>query len=111
MNGDVKQCEACGGSMSRPRWRNGKLDSSWKNRKYCSSKCYGKANEIAEPSIQTLRKRDQRRLKAEKCQECGSTENVHRHHAKDEVMILCQKCHTAEHMKDGTWGRQGSQMA
>lgn len=105
MTGETKRCETCGGVMTRPRWKNGKLDSTWKNRRYCSSQCYGKANEKANPSLPTLRKRDQRRLPTTECQHCGQTTRLQRHHGNKQVVVLCQKCHTAEHMKDGTWGR------
>ena len=121
MNGNTKQCETCGGTMIRPRWKNGKLDSTWKKGKYCSSKCYGKANMKANPNLATIRKRDQRSIKTEQCEECGlrpvpmmqqetfQTKNqinkqclegvqadLQRHHVGRAVKILCQKCHTKE---------------
>ena len=49
----------------------------------------------------------------DKCDHCGGTTILQRHH-KDgnaynnnltNVEILCQKCHVAEHMRMGTWGK------
>lgn len=109
----VKSCEICGKEMVQPRWKNGKLDSTFKERRFCGIACYGKANEIENPTIQTVRKRDGRKIQANECEKCGATATLQRHHV-DKVfsMVLCQKCHTAEHMKDGTWGRsKGRQLA
>lgn len=106
----VKHCEICGKEMIQPRWKNGKLDSTFKNRRFCSTTCYGKSNEIEDPSIQTVRKRDGRKITVSICEKCGSTKNLQRHHVNKRLsMILCQECHTAEHMKDGSWGRSKGQ--
>lgn len=53
------------------------------------------------------RKQAQRKHKAEKCQVCGSTERVQRHHpdilnTPSVVMILCEKCHIIEDQRIGT---------
>jgi protein-arginine kinase activator protein McsA len=45
------------------------------------------------------------------CEHCGSTSHLQRHHPNlqdaTSVVILCQTCHAAEHVRLGTWG-QGS---
>jgi len=51
--------------------------------------------------------------KAEACERCGSTEILQRHHkdrnrennAPKNIEILCQQCHTNEHIKAGDWGK------
>jgi hypothetical protein len=56
----------------------------------------------------------QRRFKAEVCLLCGVKKRLQRHHkdqnptnnSPNNIMILCQTCHTQIHMIDGTWGRK-----
>src|SRR5437762_7865470 len=42
------------------------------------------------------------------CAHCGITCNLQRHHPNlqdaTSVVILCQRCHAAEHVRLGTWG-------
>lgn len=42
----------------------------------------------------------------DKCEKCGSAENLQRHHSDyskpTEVQILCQACHVKADLKDGT---------
>ena len=81
---------------------------------YCSPECYGKAKEIANPSHETARKRAGRDRPLDKCDICGTTKDLQRHHVgpyskATKVRVLCQKCHTREHMKRGDWGRDGEQ--
>lgn len=105
-----KHCENCGAIMIQPRWENGKLDSTFKDRKFCGSKCYGTANMVESPTLSTIRKRDQRTTTATVCKQCGSTENIQRHHEGGKLKaILCQTCHTAVHVNAGTWGHGGNQ--
>jgi hypothetical protein len=57
----------------------------------------------------TIRKQSQRieRLSGKSCAQCGSTENLQRHHrtyTETDYVILCQECHKNEHVKDGSWG-------
>ena len=55
----------------------------------------------------------QRQIKAKTCEMCGGTKTPQRHHkdgdatnnAKDNLIVLCQKCHTTVHMLNDTWGR------
>jgi 5-methylcytosine-specific restriction endonuclease McrA len=56
----------------------------------------------------------QRRFKAEVCLLCGVKKRLQRHHkdlnptnnSPNNIMILCQTCHTQIHVIDGTWGRK-----
>jgi hypothetical protein len=49
----------------------------------------------------------------EKCESCGTKENLQRHHINLDTMdnsihnlvVLCQSCHAAVHIKENTWGR------
>ena len=112
----MKYCEYCGKPMERPRWSNGELDSTWNNRRFCSSRCYGdwiiSQNRAKRKSG---RKRAQRLFPKVTCEICGSTLNLQRHHrdnnplnnARDNVIVVCQICHKNEHMKAGTWGIRG----
>ena len=45
-------------------------------------------------------------IKEFKCENCGSTKNLRRHHTKynelqnqDEIIIVCESCHTKIHMR------------
>lgn len=56
------------------------------------------------------RKRAQRAFpKPSACERCGTTSQLHRHHPNlqdaTSVVILCQRCHAAEHVRRGDWGR------
>lgn len=61
----------------------------------------------------TGRKAAQRLYDADRCDRCDSTNGVQRHHIDRDPMnndpsnveVLCQACHTADHMRDGTWGK------
>ena len=60
--------------------------------------------------IATLRKQSQRlcNLEGKCCSICKSTDNIQRHHVKlkpEEIILVCQGCHTKIHMKDGSWGK------
>ena len=58
-------------------------------------------------------KQAQRKFKVEKCEICGGSKTLQRHHkdgnrlnnSAENVQILCQECHKNEHMKKGTWGK------
>jgi hypothetical protein len=56
-----------------------------------------------------VRKRAQRAVPAMTiCDDCGAVDNLQRHHPDylrpEEVIILCQRCHTNIHLLFGTWG-------
>jgi hypothetical protein len=55
------------------------------------------------------RKRAQRAFpKLNACEHCDNTSRLQRHHPNlqdaESVVILCQPCHAAEHVRLGTWG-------
>lgn len=60
-------------------------------------------------SVVAMRKRAQRAIRLVACERCGATEDLQRHHpdraTPDVAEVLCQNCHTAEHMATGTWGK------
>lgn len=64
-------------------------------------------------SKNTGRRQAQRMYEASQCARCGGTATLQRHHqdgnplnnAPDNILILCQKCHTEEDMRTGRWGR------
>lgn len=109
----IKQCITCGGEMIQPRWANGKLDSTFKNRKFCSIEC-SKLFALKSPAITPSagRVRAQKMYTLKPCKICGN-EHSQRHHVdgnptnnlSENIMFLCQKCHVAEHVKEGTWGK------
>lgn len=110
-----KYCEQCGKLMVQPRWKNGKKDSTFQKRRFCSSRCYGDWVMEQNKSLTKAasRKRAQRvHTKMKKCSECGSTENLQRHHEDHQdacsVDILCQNCHTKREMELGRWGRSAT---
>lgn len=53
------------------------------------------------------------------CALCGGIEILQRHHkdgnpsnnSRENVQVLCQKCHTATHMETDTWGKGKVKMA
>lgn len=57
----------------------------------------------------TVRKQAQRAVALEKCEACGATENLQRHHPDYSqpllVQVLCQTCHTKAHQEMGDWGK------
>lgn len=60
----------------------------------------------------TGHKAAQRMFMVDKCETCGGTTILQRHHidrdptnnVPQNVQILCQECHKNTHMADGTWG-------
>lgn len=58
-------------------------------------------------------KQAQRAFNLTSCQECGTKDNLHRHHkdrdrlnnTPENIAILCHPCHAKEHAKQGDWGR------
>ena len=78
--------------------------------KFCSLKCCWKKQTTNHPSKWAARKRAQRAIPLVKCEECGSTNNLQRHHddlsRPLDVKVLCQQCHTNRDMELGKWGRR-----
>lgn len=59
----------------------------------------------------TIRKRTQRlvSLDGKSCEQCGSTENLQRHHrtyTETDFQILCQSCHVQADLRDGSRKRR-----
>jgi len=108
-----KTCLNCGGLLIRRRWKNGKLDSTHKNRKYCSIACCTSFKlKSPPPTANAGRRRAQKAFPLTKCF-CGE-DGIQRHHldgnplnnSPENIKILCQKCHAADHVGTGTWGRK-----
>lgn len=104
-----KPCERCSREMVQPRWANGKLDSLFAYRRFCSTTCAG--YRITDKPT-SGRKRAQRATPMQKCNRCPQTIGLQRHHKDRNPMnndptnieVLCQACHTDDHKTDGTWG-------
>lgn len=109
----VKSCEACGGMMIQPRWKSGKLDGTFKNRRYCSLRCYGKAQTKAHVQKSSAHRRAQRQIQKVSCNRCGAQKALHCHHkdrnpqnnAPVNIEVLCHRCHEQEHIAAGDWGK------
>ena len=74
-----KSCLFCGGEMIQPRWKNGKLDSTFRKRKFCSIQCSGswvEAQNLCQRS--SGRKRAQRKYALTACMNCGNGEAIGR---------------------------------
>lgn len=108
-----KNCQVCGGLMIQPRWANGKLDSTFSSRMFCSIKCTTSFR-LKNPSQMDAagRKRAQRLFNLKPCEKCGSARSQ-RHHkdrnpannSAENIEFLCQRCHALEHIQAGDWGR------
>ena len=67
----------------------------------------------------TGRKRAQRIMCTEECGLCGGTETLQRHHingkcldnSEENLIVLCQPCHSKIHILSDTWGRKKVQPA
>lgn len=109
----TKTCLVCGGTMTQPRWANGKLDSTFAKRRYCGAKCYGATLKKQDRTQSAGRKEAQRTFALGVCVKCGEPA-TQRHH-KDgaptnndqaNVMLMCGDCHRELHVAAGTWGRR-----
>src|ERR1700733_12628909 len=106
---DKKNCLHCDALMLRPRWKNGKLDATFKGRKFCSLNCYGAFVEsLGLAKHKSGRKNAQRRVKMNECNRCHATARLQRHHIDrnpknndlSNIEVLCQICHKQEHLTD-----------
>lgn len=110
---NTKYCNQCKTLMVRPRWANGKLDSTFRKRLFCSRACYGNwimANNKALTKNASRRRAQRAFPKLPNCQKCGTNRNIQRHHRDHQnalcVEFLCPKCHAkTEIQQNGTWGR------
>ena len=103
---EIKLCEGCGGLVIQPRWSNGKLDATFKHRRFCSHPCYTNwMRKQKAPTSNASRRRAQKMYKALKCERCSGKENLQRHHrdknpmnnTKNNVVVLCWRCHHLSH--------------
>lgn len=94
MRSDIT-CEQCGGKLN-------------KGIRFCSRPCYDLARVLAKSSPNAHRKWAQHNVATERCEKCGATASdtgkktaLDRHHPdiRDRltVIVLCQRCHAAEH--------------
>ncbi len=88
---------------------------SRKSQKYCSLKCKKKKRSLNYYHNKTLNGNRQKALERDgyKCAKCGEPENLHVHHKDgsggkknennnlDNLITLCNSCHTKEHYKTG----------
>lgn len=110
----TKSCEQCNGLMIQPRWSNGKLDSTFSSRRFCSTEC-NRQYRLSTPAQENAagRKRAQRLFKMMPCARCGA-EKSQRHHkdgnpcnnSESNIKFLCARCHAAEHIAEGSWGKK-----
>jgi hypothetical protein len=98
----MRTCKVCGSQFRPPH----------PTSRYCTTKCFATARVQANPSPSpaAARKRAQRTKPATKCETCGGTERLQRHHPDianrpDHVEVLCQTCHTKADQALGKWGK------
>lgn len=82
----------------------------FKERKFCGSACFGKANTTDTPTLGTLRSRAHREVKrGTACETCGGIDLLGIHHldenpannSPENTMTLCAACHTKWHWEHG----------
>ncbi len=104
----IKYCEYCGEQMHRVRYPSRLEDlGAFKRRKNCSRECMAKAYDEVHfgESWYAEHKQARELKKADRCEVCGSTQNVDIHHkdgdwhnnALDNLIALCRSCHMKEH--------------
>lgn len=108
MSAHQKNCEYCGTAMVRPRWSNGKLDSLFHQRRFCSVRCCADQRLLMDaPTDNAGRRRAQKAFHLGPCERCQKP-GEERHH-KDEnpknnepqnIEILCKSCHSIHHHQE-----------
>lgn len=105
-----KYCKYCNKKLERKRF-NGRLEdfTVFKKRKYCNRECMkkdylkiGNYNQTYSNSHTTARNINKLILKKNKCEFCGSKNNLDIHHKDgnwqnnnlDNLICLCRSCHT-----------------
>jgi len=104
-----KMCPTCGKKMERRRF-NGRLEDlgAFNRRIYCDRACMAAGMMKDSPTSSALLKRATKH-RGEKCEECGTTENLGIHHIDSNqannnpsnLMTLCGSCHTSWHWANG----------
>lgn len=102
----VKYCENCGVLLSRKRI-NGRLEDYgvFLRRRNCSQACANSRKEVQDDSH---RWRARQILKRDKCEECGTSLNLHVHHkdrdpsnnSLDNLTVLCSSHHLKLHWRE-----------
>lgn len=91
-----------------------RFETHEKYRKFCSEACFHNSGSPTTENGWRVRViRGSNAVPAISCEHCGATKHLHRHHKdqdiknynRDNIMILCAKCHQAEHRRLG--GRIG----
>lgn len=108
---EPRPCKACGELMPRKRWNGGTLEppSMYKRRLYCDQACMAKGMTHDNPSLSTMRKRNENLPRGDKCETCLTSERLHIHHvdenpfnnALENLMTLCSSCHLKLHWVTG----------
>lgn len=112
-------CEFCGKLLVRKRFLNGRLEdfNVFKKRKYCNRECMKNNflkigddyNQSYRNAHTTSKRINKNILKKDKCEICGSKENLDVHHKDnnwnnnnlDNLECLCRSCHSKEHKPKG----------
>jgi 5-methylcytosine-specific restriction endonuclease McrA len=111
-----KDCIVCGQRMVRKRY-NGRLEDMgvFLRRERCSNRCRFESQRQEVVSAGQLYKRARALAPlAPACQDCGTTERLHRHHidhnpannVAENVMTLCAACHRTWHWRNGDHAKQ-----
>lgn len=103
-----KKCQQCNTLMQRKRFASGTLEdrTAFLKRKYCDQVCMAKAmtGVIKNPNPRNSRRQSAKQARS-KCQNCGTTSNLHVHHKnldpmdnrKSNFQTLCGRCHKRLH--------------
>ena len=100
-----KICETCGKPFNRKRF-NGRLEdpARYLSRRNCSQSCGNSRAEVARGSLYWRA----RRFRADVCEGCGTTEELHVHHidrdpknnSPKNLATLCASCHLKKHWRE-----------
>jgi hypothetical protein len=107
----VKNCLSCGKPLKRKKYGNAlEKAGQFRERKYCDPQCKGASNVLEEPTLAAVRTRNRKVVamaRAEKCRDCGATEDLCLHHedenpennSPENLTTLCRACHLREHQR------------
>lgn len=110
-----KYCLYCNKKLERKRLPNGDLEylKHFNARKYCDQQCmadmFRGRKKTSDPSWYTAHERARRIKVADKCEICGSTQNVDVHHIDcdwknneiNNLQAVCRSCHNKIHQAYG----------